>query len=310
MKRTISLLLVFSMLMSFGGNVFAASPDVGTGLPENVCVIDGGYAYSEFTDDYSIVILTEDATQYVSGSIIYSSAPDDAYQFMIPNWAASEYAPTSAAFWTSVVDYMEANLNEADLIVFNTDEITTYSSAIADLTPQLQALEGTGYSKTLKSVASYQGQTFRIYEEKSVDVYRTDQHHAWSAAISIATLIAKLALKSSSTLVKTIGLLFGITAAVASSMLPANGNVYYYIGRAWSTRYTTINGSTYVYNIAEKIIYYSGFEDTSMNNTDRAELTPEPYDKVFTKDSEAYYNSFAQQREDAYAMFLKVGQQA
>ena len=183
----------------------------------------------------------------------------------------------------------------------------TRSSAGADLLEDLESFMGTGeyFGRQIYST-TYQGQVFRVLESMDFRIL-TDGSKSWSTTISVSSLIVGvLGLTATTTLVGTICGVFGVALSAASLIPP--GKINKYICRAMNYRYVTINGSEYAYSMADKFIDYNGYENADNDSTERAYADSGSRSVIYAP-SAAYFSSYTDQIEDAYEIFLQVGQQ-
>lgn len=203
------------------------------------------------------------------------------------------------SFWNKVVNYGFSNLDTAIKTSLNYEEaqVMPMSSDVADLYAQMRSIYGNQYSKTLKSTQTRSNQTIRIYESLTYRNQKTGNFAA-KALTTLATICNKIPGSVSSKLVAQV---LGITG----SAIEYNAQVDYYVIRADYARFATANGSTYVYNVTDKFVERTGISER--NTAKRARLVSSAAQTFYTHSS-AYFNSYSNQADDAYRMFLQVGQ--
>lgn len=314
MKKFISILLTFCMLFSISSTAFATDTSTSTSNSStSVSTIDGGHLYVSMESDANIAILTNIEEHLIDISISYHSSPDTVYQWTITDYPESTFT-TSDEFWNDVVVYAENRMDDANIITFTEvsyDEPIelpqTRSSAGADLLEDLESFIGTGeyFGRQIYST-TYKGQVFRVLESMDFRIL-TAGYKSWSSTISVSSLIVGvLGLTATTTLVSAICGAFGVGLSAASLIPP--GAINKYTCRAMNYRYVTINGSEYAYSMADKFIDYNGYENADNDSTERA-YADRGSRSVSYVPSEAYYSSYTDQINDAYEMFLQIGQQ-
>lgn len=161
------------------------------------------------------------------------------------------------------------------------------------------------YKKKLKYTRTEDGNTYKIYETLTFR-YSDTGYKSWSKKISVSSFIVSvIGAAVTSARVKIICDVFGL-ASNASSLIPT-GKVNKYICRAYYSRFTTINGSSYAYTMTDKTIEYKGYEDA--DGVGRARLDKATKDTYYS-DSSSYFSSYVDQYKDARAMFKKIGQKS
>ena len=315
MKKFISILLTLCMLVSVTSTAFAADVSKETATPStSVSTIDGGHLYTSKKSDANIAILTNDDAHLIDISISYLSSPNTVYQWTFVDYPESTFT-ISDSFWNGVVAYAESRMADANAVTFTEvsyDEpielAQTRSSAGADLLEDLESFMDTSeyFGKQVYST-TYKGQVFRVLESMDFRIL-TDGSKSWATAISVSSLIVGvLGLAATTSLVEAICGAFGVTLSLAS-LIPA-GKINKYICRAMNYRYVTINGSEYAYSRADKFIDYNGYENADNNSTERA-YADSGSRSVSYVPSASYFSSYTDQIEDAYDMFLRIGQQS
>lgn len=240
--------------------------------------------------------------------------PNTVYQWTIIDYPESTFT-TSDNFWNGIVTYAENRITDANVVTFTEvsyDEPIELpqarSSAGADLLEDLESFMGTSeyFGRQIYST-TYQGQVFRVLESMDFRIL-TDGSKSWSTTISVSSLIVSvLGLATTTTLVGTICGIFGVALSAASLIPP--GKINKYICRAMNYRYVTINGSEYAYSMADKFTDYNGYENADINSTERA-YADSGSGSVSYAPNAAYFSSYTDQINDAYDMFLQIGQQA
>lgn len=315
MKKFISILLTLCMIVSITSTAFAADTSTSSSTPStSVSTIDGGHLYVSIGSDENIAILTNVEDHLIDISISYLSSPNTVYQWTITDYPESTFT-TSDDFWNGVVAYAENRMTDASVVTFTEvsyDEPIelpqTRSSAGADLLEDLEEFMGTSeyFGRQIYST-TYQGQVFRVLESMDFRIL-TNGSKSWSTTISVSSLIVSvLGLAATTTLVGAICGAFGVALSAASLIPP--GKINKYICRAMNYRYVTINGSEYAYSMADKFIDYNGYENADNNSTERA-YADSGSRSVSYVPSAAYFSSYTDQINDAYEMFLRIGQQA
>ena len=314
MKKVISLALAVIMLITMSSTAFAAneSRDNQTYIGE----ISNGNIFSKKTSNMLVTIITDNTRRMIDISIKYLNQPNIVYQWRIHDYPVARFEPASNSFWNGIIEYAERNISSATPVTFTDvtyekpiDVTAMRSSAGADLLQDLRSFIGQDeYFDVLKtSTPLYRnGVAFRVYESMQFRIL-LDGYKAWSTTITVASLITTvLGSVITGKLVVAICNAFGIAAGL-SSLLPP-GKINKYICRAMVYRYVTANGSKYVYNITDKFIDYKGYENADNNSTERAYADSSSQTINYIQ-GQSYFGSYTAQVDDAYQMYLNVGQQ-
>lgn len=314
MKKIISLALAVIMLITMSSTAFAAneSRDNQTYIGE----ISNGNIFSKKTSNMLVTIITDNTKRMIDISIKYLNQPNIVYQWRIHDYPVARFKPASNSFWNGIIEYAERNISSATPVTFTDvtyekpiDVTDRRSSAGADLLQDLRSFIGQDeYFDVLKtSTPLYRnGVAFRVYESMQFRIL-LDGYKAWSTTITVASLITTvLGSVITGKLVVAICNAFGIAAGL-SSLLPP-GKINKYICRAMVYRYVTANGSKYVYNITDKFIDYKGYENADNNSTERAYADSSSQTINYIQ-GQSYFGSYTAQVDDAYQMYLNVGQQ-
>ena len=263
-----------------------------------------------------VTIITDNTRRMIDISIKYLNQPNIVYQWRIHDYPVARFEPASNSFWNGIIEYAERNISSATPVTFTDvtyekpiDVTAMRSSAGADLLQDLRSFIGQDeYFDVLKtSTPLYRnGVAFRVYESMQFRIL-LDGYKAWSTTITVASLITTvLGSVITGKLVVAICNAFGIAAGL-SSLLPP-GKINKYICRAMVYRYVTANGSKYVYNITDKFIDYKGYENADNNSTERAYADSSSQTINYIQ-GQSYFGSYTAQVDDAYQMYLNVGQQ-
>lgn len=314
MKKIISLALAVIMLITMSSTAFAAneSRDNQTYIGE----ISNGNIFSKKTSNMLVTIITDNTRRMIDISIKYLNQPNIVYQWRIHDYPVARFKPASNSFWNGIIEYAERNISSATPVTFTDvtyekpiDVTAMRSSAGADLLQDLRSFIGQDeYFDVLKtSTPLYRnGVAFRVYESMQFRIL-LDGYKAWSTTITVASLITTvLGSVITGKLVVAICNAFGIAAGLSSLLLP--GKINKYICRAMVYRYVTANGSKYVYNITDKFIDYKGYENADNNSTERAYADSSSQTINYIQ-GQSYFGSYTAQVDDAYQMYLNVGQQ-
>lgn len=311
MKKIISIAVCLSMLLSIAVPVYAAET-IPCEKDYTVLDVSEGKLYASKDEEKSVAILTDEEQLLIDISINYLDNPDIVYQWIFNDYPITEFVD-NVAFWNGIIEYAEEHRESASIIEF---EDITYenpidvsmmrSSAGADLIEDMENLLGkTEYDKQIKKT-TYKSEVFRIRESLVFRVV-TSGSKSWSKKITVATLITGVLGLPGVTddLLSAICGAFGVTVS-AATLLPA-GKINKYSCRAITSRYVTVNGSSYAYNITDKIIEYKGYEDADNSSKERAYVDSSSKTTSYT-DSKTYFNSYDSQIKDAYDTFLRIGQ--
>ncbi len=314
MKKIISLALAVIMLMMMSSTAFAANESRNS--QTYIGEISNGNIFSKKTANMLVTILTDNTRRLIDISIKYLNQPNIVYQWRIHDYPVARFKPASNSFWNGIIEYAERNISSATPVTFTDvtyekpiDVTDRRSSAGADLLQDLRSFIGQDeYFDVLKtSTPLYRnGVAFRVYESMQFRIL-LDGYKAWSTTITVASLITTvLGSVITGKLVVAICNAFGIAAGL-SSLLPP-GKINKYICRAMVYRYVTANGSKYVYNITDKFIDYKGYENADNNSTERAYADSSSQTINYIQ-GQSYFGSYTAQVDDAYQMYLNVGQQ-
>lgn len=314
MKKIISLALAVIMLITMSSTAFAANESRNS--QTYIGEISNGNIFSKKTSNMLVTILTDNARRLIDISIKYLNQPNIVYQWRIQDYPVARFKPASNSFWNGIIEYAERNISSATPVTFTDvtyekpiDVTAMRSSAGADLLQDLRSFIGQDeYFDVLKtSTPLYRnGVAFRVYESMQFRIL-LDGYKAWSTTITVASLITGiLGLALTNPTITAICSAFGVAATAASLILP--GRVNKYICRAMVYRYVNANGSKYVYNITDKFIDYKGYENADNNSTERAYADSSSQTINYIQ-GQSYFGSYTAQVDDAYQMYLNVGQQ-
>lgn len=314
MKKIISLALAVIMLITMSSTAFAANESRNS--QTYIGEISNGNIFSKKTSNMLVTIITDNTRRMIDISIKYLNQPNIVYQWRIHDYPVARFEPASNSFWNGIIEYAERNISSATPVTFTDvtyekpiDVTAMRSSAGADLLQDLRSFIGQDeYFDVLKtSTPLYRnGVAFRVYESMQFRIL-LDGYKAWSTTITVASLITTvLGSVITGKLVVAICNAFGIAAGL-SSLLPP-GKINKYICRAMVYRYVTANGSKYVYNITDKFIDYKGYENADNNSTERAYADSSSQTINYIQ-GQSYFGSYTAQVDDAYQMYLNVGQQ-
>lgn len=314
MKKIISLALAVIMLITMSSTAFAANESRNS--QTYIGEISNGNIFSKKTSNMLVTIITDNTRRMIDISIKYLNQPNIVYQWRIQDYPVARFKPASNSFWNGIIEYAERNISSATPVTFTDvtyekpiDVTAMRSSAGADLLQDLRSFIGQDeYFDVLKtSTPLYRnGVAFRVYESMQFRIL-LDGYKAWSTTITVASLITGiLGLALTNPTITAICSAFGVAATAASLILP--GRVNKYICRAMVYRYVNANGSKYVYNITDKFIDYKGYENADNNSTERAYADSSSQTINYIQ-GQSYFGSYTAQVDDAYQMYLNVGQQ-
>lgn len=316
MKRIISIFLSLCMISMLSLQCFASNdlstPSQQTDIEPYIGQINGGNIYVSKTTDKVVTIMTNNSLHLIDISIMYPENETVVYEWSITDYPVATFSPANEYFWMGIVEYAELHMSSAKTVTFinNTYDTPielpqTRSSAGADLLEALEDYEGSEYHGDLLYTTTYQGKTFRVYESMDHGIFIAGTK-AWNTPITVASLITGIiGTATTSTLVAAICGAFGIATSAGALLDP--GKLNQYTCEANTYRYVTINGSSYVYNTTDKFVTYNGYEDADNNSTNRAYIDSGSR-SVNYPDGSTYFVSFTSQVQDAYDMFLNVGQ--
>ena len=316
-KKIFSIILVVTLLLSSSYSANAASiasKENDTTIMNYIEEIEDGKMYIEHCTNKNIVILTNEKEHLIDISIKYSEEPNKVYAWSITTDSLESSASQNVSFWNDVIEYAENHIDIADIVYFENVtykepiEINPHSrlSAVADMYEDLANLIGDDeYTDALRYTKYTGSDVYRIKESLTFR-YSLTGYQKWSKSISIASLITSILGESvTDARVKTLCTVFNIAVAAAGALVPA-GKINKYICKADYSRYVTVNGSKYVYNITDKFIEYTGYENAT--GAGRASLDTQTKDTYYSHSS-SYFSSYIDQYEDAYEMYKKIGQQ-
>ncbi len=276
--------------------------------------IEGGYIFASSDDDQTVTIVIDDDLN-VEYSMAYQDEPNIIYELNLTadNLDELDSDFTDIDFWRSVEEICygfidEANIiNYYDYVTISTPMIKSTSQDLRDFV-ESKHLYPEGYSAQLRytnTTSTYAYNVMRVYEVMVVD-YTSPETFSINQAISISSFITgSLSLLAGSKIITAIAAACKIVAA-ASTLIPAGRTIVYYEILINWYRYVTINGSSYAYNITDKWCRYDGFEDLS--TTEGVQITSTP--DTWYSDSSTYFSTYSSQCDDAYDMFLSIGQQS
>ena len=310
MKKIISMLLiilltVISVVPAHAKNVRSGEDDVVLTYEEDVA---DGKLYVQQDRNRIIAIINNEKTKLVDISIKYVNDENKVYHWVVENGLVDNLN------YKDIIAYANDNFSSAEIIDFydvTYDEPIEVNSnarlsAVADLYEDLEKYVGSSrYKKKLMYTRKDDGNKYQIYETLTFRCVATG-YKSWSKKISVSSFIVSvIGAVATDARVKMICEVFGLVSN-ASSLIPA-GKVNKYICRAYYSRFTTINGSSYAYTMTDKTVEYKGYEDA--DGAGRARLDKATKDTYYS-DSSSYFSSYVDQYKDARAMFKKIGQKS
>ena len=290
-----------------------------------------GKLYVQQDRNRIIAIINNEKTKLVDISIKYVNDENKVYHWVVENGLVDNLN------YKDIIAYANDNFSSAEIIDFydvTYDEPIEVNSnarlsAVADLYEDLEKYVGSSrYKKKLMYTRKDDGNKYQIYETLTFRCVATG-YKSWSKKISVSSFIVSvIGAVATDARVKMICEVFGLVSNAssliprkrilpniwtgfglvsnASSLIPA-GKVNKYICRAYYSRFTTINGSSYAYTMTDKTVEYKGYEDA--DGAGRARLDKATKDTYYS-DSSSYFSSYVDQYKDARAMFKKIGQKS
>lgn len=311
MKRFLSLFLAFAMCFSLTAPAFAATSEKNDyDMPSiTIDAIDGGDMYTQRTDGKAVAIMTNDELHLIEISIKYAGN-ENVYHWSINDYPLSVFHPADPAFWTDIISYAEARMDQATAVIFldvTYDEPIDVTeprgaSAGSDLRSDLRVLYGNEYTGKLLSFQAKEGHYYRLYETMEF-LISTNGTKSWSTVVTLSDIVVNI-LGLTSVSVPTICSVLGIVAS-ATTLIPP-GKINRYICTVQYTRYVTIDDSAREYSYAQKFITYKGFEDADINSENRAYVATEEEPPVIYGSTEVYYNCYSCLFSEAYKCYMNL----
>lgn len=290
-KKTIFIAICMALIIYFATTSFTdnytETVDINSSIT-NVDEIDNGHIFVLNSGVKKVVILTKDDDQLITISIKYSNKPNTVYEWIFTDYPVTNFSPNNNMFWNDIIIYAEDRMSDAKVIKFKSHRASSNSiggSSGRDLRSNLKELIKTDeYDGILKHTSIIDGNVFQIYE--SMDF--------------------RLSIKGNQVL-NNIKHLTTAIFSIFNETYQQKKHMIRYNCLASNYRYIRVNGSGYVYNITDKFIHYTGYEDKDLNSCERAYIDKNSGEIEYSH-SEAYFNSYSSQIKDAYNMFKKVGQ--
>lgn len=308
MKRLklVSALLIIATLLQILSPAALAAQDFNM---NNVCSVDGIWAYG-FEDSEMIYNLLIDADKN-SGqfAVKYKDTPDMLYEYIFDVTETSNIESTS--FWIATIDMCFNNQDTwrstyiptaVQVVDDSLSGTSTYASDvyITRFTNELISLYGSEYYDSVLSNMTQGSVSMTLYQALLHRVSK-DKTYLITVALTAAGFITSmLGRVIEGGILATISLILG-----TASMFAIGQKVYEYsLLTNWS-RYVTINGGSYPYNMTDKFVMYTGYVYTASGNY----AIDEASEQTIYSDSSTYYSRYALQFEDAYAEYQRIGWQ-
>ena len=282
LKKSITALLVVSILISMSPTVFAVSNyENPTSNYQDFYVEDfgGRNIFFQRTNSKNIVIITNETEHIVLISIKYSGQSDVIYQWVINDYPVKEFSPDDFDFWNDVILYAEENIDKATLVEFTTEEINEndsmpFSSAGADLAEDLENIVGQPYSDKYLYSKRMDGHDYKLHQ--SMEFYITkDGKRSWNPGTTIASILLDIiGVTATSINISILCTILGIGISELDTIIPA-GSFNYYSCLVMYTRYVTVDNDDRQYSYAYRFMHFDGEEEASLNSRGRACIFPE-----------------------------------
>lgn len=318
-KKVLSIIMVLAIILS-SNCVAIAQTNEFSEYKETASVIktDEGNIFYYKDDVETITIVTNEKEHLVEVDIMNADELGVVYQLFISDYA-KEFDATSDEFWDSIISIAKENIADAKIIKIDVEDVTyekpidvtnLKSSAGADLKSDLEDLLGSEYEGSFKYLKSNYSPyaAVRIYERMYFRIY-DDGYKNWSTSDTLtigAFITGVLSLGSTTPLIGALALVFDVSAS-ASSVISSSGRINKYSCTATISRYATVNGSQYMYNVTDKAYVYKGYEDNDLNSTGRAAVDSSSEQVIYTESS-SYFADYSEQCDDAHDLFLIIGQ--
>lgn len=271
------------------------------------CVLPAanGHMYYELTNAQSICVMTNIDKNTIEVNIVNVSEPEVVHRWVLSDYDTNAY--NTQDFWDSIIQYANSHVEEAQTIMVKHGEVDeSKGGALIFLWEEFNTMIESEYYDVLKYTANKNGETMRIYETHVPKIELWDSL-TWSDGVTIGGLISTLlGVEITNTLVQCIAKAFDVIMDV-SSLLPERSKLEQYRCSDHYFRYTTVNGSKYAYNITDKYTDYFGYDapnQVGIPNIDHGSK------ETWYSQNATYYRSYSSQVNDAYEMFLDIGQMA
>ena len=284
-KKSISLLVIVSFCLTW----FASFPALAVNTTQNndilvqsVIPTENGSIFCQETESYIINIITDDDQKLISAALKFKETPATVYDFSafypvaLEICAPDDFSQKGETFWASIINYMKANIEcasqvQIEITSFEEDMPSTRSSAGADLIAELESEFGSEYfGKPLYETtqSKYGGNLLEIVEDLNFNITK-NKRFTWSDALSIAGIITTIiGIPVTQGAISAISLALGVAAEASTFVQP--GGIDTYTCCANYTRRTSVNGSEYAYNFAEKYYDYTGYENADLHSPSMA----------------------------------------
>lgn len=317
-RHILSFLLAFCILLSSSIPAYASKAE-NTEAEIEILTLDDGSIYTRKASTQNVVVTIPSNSSQIEIDFSFTSNPDKVYQFYTSYDHDLSLANATSEDWSFILALCQSSLSSAKQIDFSVEDVTyeepidisrTRSSVAADLIEGLIELQGKEYEKLVVHSTTYQGQNIKVYQMKVHRIYEAG-YKRWSTGEDLITLGAfitgVLGLTATATVLGVFSIVFGVLPSAASK-ISGSGRVDKYKCDTIYSRYTTVNNSKYVYTMTDEVYEYMGYDDNDIASTARAAIDSSDCTH-FYYDSEAYYNSFSAQVQDAYNLFCRIGQQ-
>ena len=307
MKKIVSFLLVTVMVFSIALDSFAMERIMTTPVLIDEYAGNTGvfYAYSlpYCGEEWNaIVFVSDEAEKAKLTATSINSKGDEIYELSLIYSAAK-----------TPVDYLRDGFSElkdaniihvSDVVTINNSNIASGSMQRGEIENAIENLlidtYGNKYSRVVYTNSTYAGvSSIKVHEDL---VFRYNKKGTLTFAASTALSLAALALTKYLGYSVTASVL-ALVVSVSGEIISAYSEVDTYIVKADFGRWTTINNSSYVYTITNKI--YTHYALNEKNNT-KPLYFKEGNPQITYSPSASYYNSYVSQTNDAYAIYQEM----
>lgn len=294
------------MFISTNSFALSGTPSLQLNLNEVYSIETGTYyAYSyDYQSDswYSIVFVPNNGTQvsFVTTSNnedndeIYSLLIDYSADTPISNYIIEGMQSLHSADITRSSDFVVTSSNDTDTTLYPQRR----DSVQADLYADLSDIYGERYEDELYTFSSYPNvDSITVHHDL---VFRLEQED--DLFFEVGTTLSTAAVMLSRYTKSSIRLsIVSIALGVVGEIITSGQTVDVYKVTADFGRWTTINDSSYMYTITNKIYEHCGIN--ARGNEDRAYIVDESPEPIYVPNISYYYDLTAQ-ADDAYAAYM------
>ena len=309
MKKFISLLLAFSVLLSLGSVALASEASLEMSQLIEEYAVDTGTYYRYQTmyngDEWLAVIFIPNSDRDIEFNATMMATEGEELSEVDDGIYTVYLEPSAESDNTDYLSEGFASLDEANVIHVSPIESESVpivenrrSSAQADLFNAARDIYGDEYVKLIRRVHSYSGVEYvDVYEDMLLRMVEKG-----TMTFDIGTTLSAISLMLyKATGVSALLSFISMALSIGGEYCETRKEADVYVVDVDFGRWTTVNGEDTVYTITSKIYSHIGIDERG--NEERAYLQ-EDSPLLYYVPSETYYNDTLAQADDAYELYM------